>query len=53
MENDWKAQLNEMGPCVLAAKLAEYINARFEDKAAQFEDAVALNMLGMERVEVE
>jgi hypothetical protein len=53
MEKDWKSQLNEMGPSVLAAKLAEYINARFGDKASTFEVALELNMLGMERVEVE
>lgn len=49
MENDWKAQLNEMGPSVLAAKLAEYIKARFGDKAAQFEDAVAMAVIGLDR----
>jgi len=53
MNNDWKVQLNELPPTQLAAKLADYINARFGDKAAVFEDAVAFNMFGMERVKVE
>lgn len=52
MENDWKAQLNEIGPSVLAAKLAEYINARFADKADQFGDAVSLAIVGID-VELE
>lgn len=49
MENDWKAQLNEMGPTVLAAKLAEYIKARFGDKDVTFEDALALAVCGMKQ----
>lgn len=53
MNDKWKYDLDTMSPSVLAAKLADYINERFGDHAAAFEDAVALNMLGMERVEVE